>query len=129
MGRYRYRLAAWNAYGWSPYATVGDCVTDNISLPCEPCERLGNCQAPSAAGLAMHGASPLELGAGHISAWVVGLWSAAAGALVIVVVFVALPKPRSHVIRGARQVTTHADSRTLPPCRCWWWSAVLASAS
>ena len=33
-GEYIYRLSAWNAYGWSQYATSGSCFTSAKGLPC-----------------------------------------------------------------------------------------------
>ena len=34
-GEYIYRLSAWNAYGWSQYASSGSCFTQARGLPCQ----------------------------------------------------------------------------------------------
>ena len=104
-GRYRYRLAAWNAYAWSPYAMVSDCDTDNASLPCDPCERLGTCQTAASAAQAINGSPGAYVESSLPSGWLLGLWTATAGALVAAVVVFALPQPRSHAIQGAKHVS------------------------
>lgn len=89
---------------------VADCMTDNLSLPCPACVRLGNCQTSSSPATAPAAVPGAQLDSGAYQRWLVGLWSAAAGAVVGALVLLALPRSRSHMFRGARQV---ADLATL----------------
>ena len=115
VGRYRYRLAAWNAYGWSPYAIVSDCATDNASLPCRACDKLGTCQSQQAPA-ALGAVRMLLVQAIGPRPWLMlSLWSAAVGLLVLAAVLMLLPQSRNRVLFGAKQVGSH-----LPWGRTCW---------
>ena len=90
VGKYQYRLSAWNAYAWSPYAVIQDCVTDNSSLPCSACERQGTCRE-AGASLAHDEASGTAAERQH-AALVKKLGSAIVGGLIIAAVFMVLPR-------------------------------------
>lgn len=42
-GVYRYRLTAWNAYGWSDEALSSECILSSASHACKACELDGSC--------------------------------------------------------------------------------------
>ncbi|KAK9820409.1 hypothetical protein WJX72_010017 [[Myrmecia] bisecta] len=67
VGKYQYRLSAWNAYGWSPYAVTGVCSTVNSTLPCpsaKNCVLLANCRATVVDRFAAYDESPTSAAAG-----------------------------------------------------------------